>query len=192
MNSINKIVIVCILFAIMSGCTSIPVSPEDRPVNWAQPIVSKHLNNFYKVDDNLYRSAQPDIDGILEAKSLGIKTIIDLQAAPHSDPMTTATQSMYYEFIPQQPWDMQDGNTIKFLQIVSEKENGPFLVHCLHGSDRTGCAVAMYRIVEQNWTPAESITEMKYGNYGFHFIFLNIPNYINDVDVEKMKNSIKK
>jgi protein tyrosine/serine phosphatase len=182
-----KITILCSLILLISGCAW-----TNRPSTWAQPMPLKHLNNFYKVDNNLYRSAQPDLDGILQAKDLGIKTIIDLQSAPHEDPVPFANEDLKFERIPQYASCITDENVSKFLNIVSHKENGPFLVHCLHGSDRTGAAVAMYRITQQNWTKDDAITEMIHGGYGFHFMFINIPEYIEDVDVNKIKNSIKK
>lgn len=51
-------------------------------------------------------------------------------------------------------------------QIQLAKANGPTLVHCLHGEDRTGMVCAAYRILMQNWRPFVAIDEMY--KFGFH------------------------
>lgn len=45
------------------------------------------------------------------------------------------------------------------------------VVHCWHGSDRTGAVIAAYRIVQQGWSQHDAIDEMINGGYGFHPIF---------------------
>jgi protein tyrosine/serine phosphatase len=185
---IRKLHFATILVALLiCGCVSVPVNPDSRPSKWAQPVPAKYLANFNKVSDNLYRSAQPDENGLREAQSLGIHTIIDLQESPHQDPVTSDTQGMIFERIPQYAWWIEDQNIAKFLSLVKNEKNGPFLVHCLHGSDRTGVACAMYRIVIQGWIKKDAIDEMKHGGYGFHPVWMNIPDYIEDVDIEKIK-----
>ncbi len=64
------------------------------------------------------------------------------------------------------------------------------LIHCKHGADRTGLIVALYRIVFEGWDKISAIEELKNGGYGFHSIFINIPEYIEDIDIEQLKNSI--
>ena len=44
--------------------------------------------------------------------------------------------------------------------------NQPIYVHCLHGSDRTGLALALYRILKNNWTCKAAIAEAKRFQYG--------------------------
>jgi hypothetical protein len=80
---------------LLVGCSTVTTP---RPSSWAEPIKAKHLTNFYKVSDNLYRSSQPDKEGLEEAKTLGIKTVIDLQAWPHKD---FVVPGLRYERIPQ-------------------------------------------------------------------------------------------
>jgi protein tyrosine/serine phosphatase len=50
----------------------------------------------------------------------------------------------------------------------------PVLLHCEHGEDRTGLAVAAYRVVVSGWTKDEAMDEaLKFGyrnwlNYGLN------------------------
>ena len=49
-------------------------------------------------------------------------------------------------------------------QIKIAKQNDQrVLLHCYHGSDRTGASVAMYRIIFENWTIDDAVKEMKQG-----------------------------
>lgn len=87
-------------------------------------------------------------------------------------------------------WHIEDEDVIRVLKIIRQKENGPFLIHCQHGADRTGVMSAMYRITEQGWSKDAAISEMVNGGYGFHPIWSNIIRYIKDVDVDKIKRAV--
>jgi tyrosine-protein phosphatase SIW14 len=53
----------------------------------------------------------------------------------------------------------------KFLEIVNNPANQPVLVHCWHGTVRTGVLVAIYRVKEQGWPLQKALDEMI--SYGF-------------------------
>src|SRR5262249_40026854 len=56
---------------------------------------------------------------------------------------------------------------LRFLEIVQNAANHPVLVHCSAGVQRTGGAVALFRVVEQGWTLERALAEMKWrGNDG--------------------------
>jgi len=56
---------------------------------------------------------------------------------------------------------------LRFLEVVQDPANRPVLVHCSAGVQRTGGAVALFRIVEQGWTLERALAEMKWrGNDG--------------------------
>ena len=57
------------------------------------------------------------------------------------------------------------GEGVEIMAAFSHE--GPVLVHCKHGADRTGCIVALYRIVFQSWSKEAAIDEMHNGGYGF-------------------------
>jgi protein tyrosine/serine phosphatase len=158
----------------------------NRPSEWAVPIKLQGVDNLYKINDNLYRSAQPTNQGMKNLKKLGIKTIMNLRAF-HSGTDKIRGTGLLDEELSVKTWHIEDEDIIRVLRIIQKKENGPFLIHCQHGADRTGVMSAMYRIVEQGWSKDEAIREMVDGGYGFHTIWSNIIYYVKNVDIEKIK-----
>ena len=87
-------------------------------------------------------------------------------------------------------WHIEDEDIVRVLAMLRRKDDGPFLVHCRHGADRTGVACAMFRIVEQGWSRVDAIREMKDGGFGFHPLWKNIPRYLEKVDVAKIRRGV--
>lgn len=156
-------------------------------INCAIEIVGSAVENFHMVSQDLYRGAQPSQEALNDLQNIGIETIINLRLIHNDD---VVGMNMNYIEIPMIAIDINDKDVIKFLQIVSKTENGPFFVHCQHGSDRTGVMCAMYRIVIQGWTKEEAIRELAECGYGYHEIFDNIIKYIDNVDIEKIKEKL--
>jgi len=156
--------------------------------DWANRIELPGLPNFHKVSDELYRGAQPTKQGIEQLKKLGIKTIINLRSF-HSDRDEIADSNLLYEHIYIKPWHLEDKDTIRFLQIVSDESNHPVFVHCRRGADRTGSMCAIYRIIVQGWSKQRAIEEMTKGGFGFNKIYINLIKYIEQLDTEKIKQS---
>jgi protein tyrosine/serine phosphatase len=53
-----------------------------------------------------------------------------------------------------------DDPYVRFLEIASNPESRPVLVHCSAGVQRTGGAVALYRSVLQGWGFEQAVAEM--------------------------------
>lgn len=86
--------------------------------------------------------------------------------------------------------DIREDDVVKALKIIKSAE-GPVLVHCWHGSDRTGLVCASYRIIFQNWTKQAALDELINGGYGYHkSIYKNIARWIEHADVEALKKKI--
>ncbi|NIO81050.1 MAG: hypothetical protein GTN53_10610 [Candidatus Aminicenantes bacterium] len=150
---------------------------ETRPKHWAVAIERESLPNFYKVSDTLYRGAQPRKQGFEELKKLGIKTVVNLRGSSRERILVEEAGLKYYQ-IPMFAAFPKKKKFARFLEIVSDPSNHPVFVHCKHGADRTGAAVAIYRIKIQNWNVEESINEMVYGGYNFHRIYSNLKKFV--------------
>jgi len=162
----------------------------DRPSNWAQPVELCGVPNMHKVNDILYRSAQPTHQGFHNLQKFGIKTIINLRWL-HSDKKFLADTTLFYETCRAKAWHIEDEDVIWFLRLTTDIQNdAPFLLHCQHGADRTGCMTAMYRIVAQGWTKEEALKELEFGGFGYHMIWQNIPEYIKQVNIDSIKRRI--
>lgn len=187
-----KIILLVLIFSLsLMACSSSKVTEvKVRPDTWAQAIEKSGLPNFYKVSEELYRGARPEVEGFKELEKMGIKTVINLEAY-HSDEdeMEEAEVDINYYQIPMYAWYPEDKELIEFLDIISNKENAPFFVHCKHGADRTGITVATYRIIVEGWSKEEAIDEMKNGGYGFHKIWVNLIKYMEDLDVNKISSA---
>ena len=101
--------------------------------------------------------------------------IINLRSR-NQDLKKLSNQGFKLVHIPIHTWAIDREDLLKVMQQIqlAEQNQQKVLLHCYHGSDRTGASVAMYRIIFQNWSTADALAEMKHGGYGFHPIWKNI------------------
>jgi tyrosine-protein phosphatase SIW14 len=165
-------------------------TPKASTAKWASLIQTKSLKNLYKVNSDLYRSEQPQENAGNTLKKLGIKSILSLKQQ-NKDKEYLGKHSFEYYSVEMESEDFDNDEIIKALRKIKDAPK-PILVHCKHGSDRTGVVIAMYRIVFENWTKAEAINEMKNGTFGFKIKYENIIAYINNANIEKIKKKILK
>ena len=173
---------------LLTGCmTAPPLDAAQRPGKWAASLAVNGLENLHKVDDNLYRSRQPGEAGMQAAREqLGIRTVVNLRAF-HSDRKLAEQAGVNSVDLGLVAWDIDDEEVVAVLRTLRQREQGPFLLHCQHGADRTGVMTAMYRIIEQGWTREEALDEMLHGGFGFHTIWFNIVDYLEHVDIERIR-----
>jgi protein tyrosine/serine phosphatase len=172
-----------------SPVSAVAADAAARPPQWAAPLSLEGAPNLHRIDDSLYRSAQPTKEGMKNLEKLGIKTVINLRAF-HSDKGNIEGTGLLNDELSVKTWHIEDEDVVRVLRIIRKKENGPFLIHCQHGADRTGVMSAMYRIVVQGWSKEDAIREMIEGGYGFHPVWKNIIAYIRNVDVEKIRREV--
>ncbi|MGI5868853.1 MAG: fused DSP-PTPase phosphatase/NAD kinase-like protein [Kiritimatiellia bacterium] len=157
-----------------------------RPASWARPIALEGVPNLHQVSANLYRSAQPSALGMKNLKAKGIETIVNLRSF-HSDRDEIGGTGLGYEHIYMKAWHPERKEVVRFLQVVTHEKRPPVLVHCQHGADRTGTMCALYRVAVQGWSKEEAIREMTQGGFGFHEVWQNLPGWIEELDVESIK-----
>ena len=177
------IILVCVSLAGMAAGGD---AAAVRPAEWAQPVSLEGVPNLHRVSDTLYRSAQPTAEGMKNLKRMGIKTIVNLRAF-HSDEDEIGEIGLDNEHIGMHTWHPKKEDAVRFLGVVTDPDRLPVLVHCLHGADRTGTMCALYRIAIQGWTKQAAITEMTEGGFSFHGIWINLPDWIEDLDIEAIR-----
>jgi protein tyrosine phosphatase (PTP) superfamily phosphohydrolase (DUF442 family) len=164
-------------------------SGSERPVSWAQPIELAGVSNLHRVDEKLYRSAQPTAEGMKNLREMGIETVVNLRSF-HSDRDEIGNTGLAYEHIYMKAWHPERKEIVRFLQIATNPKRTPVLVHCLHGADRTGTMCAVYRIVIQGWAKEEALRELTEGGFNFHAVFGNLPEWIRELDVDSIREEI--
>lgn len=170
----------------LAGAPVVADTTDKRPDSWAQPLEAKGTSNLYKVSDSLYRSAQPTAEGFRSLKDMGIVTVVNLRSF-HSDRKEIGSTGLAYEHIYMKAWHPERKEAVRFLQIATDAKRTPVLVHCQHGSDRTGAMTAIYRIVVHGWSKENAVREMTSGDFGFHQVWTNLPKWIRDLDVEAIR-----
>ena len=153
---------------------------------WAVKLEQPGLKNFHQVTTNLYRCAQPGDAGMRQLEKLGVKTVINLRGL-HSDTDELKGTALRNERIYFNTWHPEDEDVVRFLKIITATNGAPFVVHCQHGSDRTGTMIAIYRIAVEGWTKDEAIEEMTKGGFGFHPLWENLIRYLRALDVDALK-----
>ena len=147
-----------------------------------QPVDSKALPNFHKVNEKLYRGAEPKKEGIAELKALGIKTVIDMghgEEDAKEERGWVEGAGMKYVNIHLHNWLKSRPEDIDaILKEVESPENQPVFLHCKRGKDRTGTVVAIYRLKNDGWQPKQALDEAE--KYGMGFWQFWMKDVVND------------
>jgi protein tyrosine/serine phosphatase len=122
---------------------------------------AKGLPNFGAVAPNLYRGALPRNEGFEELKKLGVNVVVDMRGKSKDEEAAVRKLGMEYISIPSHCPFPNDGTFAKFLRVIRENPGKKVFVHCRLGDDRTGMAVAAYRMAEEGWSADEAMKEMK-------------------------------
>ncbi len=157
-----------------------------RSAEWGQAVEAAGVPNFHRVSDSLYRSGQPSSEGMKQLREKKIVTVVNLRSF-HSDRDEIGSTGLAYEHIYMKAWHPEEKEAVRFLQIVTDPKRTPVLVHCQRGADRTGAMCAVYRVAVQGWTKEEAIREMTEGGYGFHAVWVNLPAWIEQLDIESVR-----
>lgn len=168
------------------------LAAASRAADKPEKLSYEGIPNLYRVTPNLYRSAQFTRKGIPSLEKLEIKTVISFRHF-YSDKKMLKNSPIQLVNIPMDAWDKTDElepSVINALRLLNDESQGPFLVHCQHGADRTGLVIAMYRIVLQGWTKENAISEMVHGGFGYHSIWSNLIRFIKEADIEKIKKEV--
>jgi len=139
-------------------------APEHLPATRSRVI---GVSNFAQVTPFLYRGGQPHGIGYQELKKRGVDIIVDLRLSGTEKEKAQVTKlGMEYMSIPWHCLFPKDQTFARFLKVVRDNPKKKIFVHCRYGDDRTGMAIAAYRMTVEGWTAEEARNEMN--KFGFH------------------------
>jgi protein tyrosine/serine phosphatase len=137
--------------------------------------------NFGKIDDHLYRGAQPDTDGIAHLKQMGVAMIINLRESKElwsREASAALSNSILYTNIPLEGLGKPTPQDISRILSLIDSAPGPVFIHCEHGCDRTGTVVACYRIHHDGWDVNAALQEADH--YGMSSFERGMRAYVSD------------
>jgi protein tyrosine/serine phosphatase len=172
-----------VLAGIGGGCAARQsAAPSPHQYALAEKMAVLGIKDFGKVNEYLYRGAQPKEEGIEELKKLGIDTIVDLRGERHGlmekERAHAQSLGMRLVSIPGTGWTApRDQQIAQFFSLVSETPRRKIFVHCWFGGDRDAMFVAAYRIAFDGWTADEAVHEMRAFHYK-EFLHPNMKWYV--------------
>jgi len=127
-----------------------------------------NIRNFGKMDNRLFRGAQPNESDYKDLKTLGVKTVVDLTDSPKSyEKRDVEALGMRYVNIPMSDSSYPKAEQISaFLKLVNDSSTGTMFIHCAGGRHRTGVMGAVYRYNVNHWNFDQVYTEMQ--DYDFY------------------------
>jgi len=166
-----------------------PSHARVRPAEWAAPVIESSLDNLFRVSPELFRCEQPATSDLADLRVLGVRSLLNLRHH-HTDSADFAKAGLTLLAEP------MDAGSVTFDQLVAALRKfraapKPVVVHCWHGSDRTGTFVAAYRIVFQDWAPAAALDELRHGGFGFHErSFPNLVELLATLNVDALRRRV--
>ena len=174
----------------VSGCITTPSLPkEQRPTHWAKEL--NRAENFYQISADVFRSEQPDVNLVPQLKQNRIDVVINLRSSD-LDSKQLKNQNLKLIHIPINTWSMSREDLLQVMFEIQQAKafEQKILIHCYHGSDRTGASIAMYRIIFEDWSTQNALDEMKYGGYGFHPIWINIEKIFTPENIKWIREQL--
>jgi protein tyrosine/serine phosphatase len=139
------------------------------------------ITNFAKVNDLLYRGAQPKSDGIKSLARLGVRTIINLRMTNDvwsAEEAEARALGITYTNVPMSGIGRPTDQQVAKVLLIIETGTKPVFVHCQHGADRTGTIIACYRIQHDKWPSKQALQEAK--KYGMSPLEIGMKRYVVD------------
>ena len=158
-----------------------------RPTQWAQPVATQY--NLHQMSPTLYRSALPDSAAQPLLEKLQITTVINF--LPQGDDIWLKTPGVAQIQLPYRTNHVDDADVLATLRAIQTAQSkGPVLMHCKHGSDRTGLMAAMYRVVVQDWSKEDALNEMTQGGFGENSHHKDGAKYMMKADIPKLREAL--
>ena len=133
-----------------------PKSVKDGPQHPIDDLIPG-VDNFGLICNDVWRGSEPTAEGFRTLASLGVKTVIDLR---ESDESASIPKGVRYVHLPTSAWRADTVNVKAVLDAIANSPK-PVFIHCHQGRDRTGLAVAAYRL-RQHMSAKDACRELRY------------------------------
>ncbi len=148
-----------------------------------------HILRFEKVDENLFRGAQPDYNDLVALKAQGIKKIINFR---HEAALVKQEEEMVrelgLEYIPL-PWTIWGAYKKEmlpaFFNAIKDKDEKPVFFHCRRGVERTGIISGLYKMKTMGLTQEEALAYINKSDVKFvwqFFVRQKLQQYSADIE----------
>jgi protein tyrosine/serine phosphatase len=150
-----------------------PAVKEVANAHKEKPLLQRgDLPNFHEVYPYLYRGGEPTEAGMSQLKTKGVGTIIDLRAKTEQEiAEAKIAKQLGFKYInlpmtSEAPTPAQINKVLSTIDDAKKKHmkgdtNSSVLVHCAHGSDRTGCMIGIWRVSRDGWDYPTTYKEMR-------------------------------
>jgi hypothetical protein len=135
------------------------------------------IPNFAQVEPSIYRGGQPTTTAAAEyLHSIGVSNIIKLNDDTMDTWAPALGMTVHYHPIDTIQQLVTGPDPLSISNAIAEIKPGTF-IHCLHGEDRTGLIVGLYRLTEGT-NKAAAWQEMT--NHGFHPALRGLTEFWDD------------
>jgi tyrosine-protein phosphatase SIW14 len=170
-------------FVITAAIAAPAFADDPRPVppHASAAEAAVRIDNFGRINERYYRGALPDAQDLADLARLGVKTTIDLTNGDgdSAEQQLAEAAGMKFVKIAMSTRVVPTAEQIAtFLSIVNDPANQPVYVHCVGGKHRTGVMTAIYRMVQDSWTPDRAFTEMKTYKFGADFLHPEFKTFV--------------
>lgn len=170
-----------------SNAAQTPLLPTAKNETWARPVDSSF--KLFEMSPTLYRSALPKPENLAVLKTLQVRTVVNF--IKDDDREWLANSDIHLLNIPLHADRVDDADVLHVLNVLQLAETrGPVLMHCKHGSDRTGLMAAMFRTVVQGWSKQEALSEMLNGGYGSADDMEDARAYVERANIDKLREAL--
>ena len=125
-------------------------------------------DRFSQVSEDIYRGGRPSARDLqILADVYGIKRVVSLDGEIGAE-LSPLCHKLGIDQVIVPIGGTESSEMVEFLKdnIIELLDLRPAYIHCKHGKDRTGMAVALYRIQGEGWEPQDALDEAHSFDFG--------------------------
>jgi protein tyrosine/serine phosphatase len=149
--------------------------------------------NLHQVSPQLFRSGQPSRIGFMNMQRRGLRAVVNLHDDEPDDVLAKGS-GLHLVHVPMNSFRVFSDDARLLVAglkaIAAAQAHGPTLVHCVHGSDRTGGVIAAWRMVVQGWSKDAAIREMREGGFRYHDVLFSNARHLRKLDVDAIRKRL--